>query len=356
MINNESKEELKKSTPTEKGVETMKKNCYKRNDGRWQYSKQTNGMLYYAIANTYRELIEKIKEIKPKLIMSIKHKTKKTTQNTFIQYYQSYIDTYIKTKKITQEVKKDWQRQLTNDITPNFKYIKIEDITAQQIQMFLNKITQEVKRDKLYQRIRKVLQFAYATGKIKRDVTLAIERPKRQNVQERTPLTFHEQIQLLKAVKNSKIFVFVVFSIVVGSRRDETMNFDMSTDIDERKLTLHIKGTKTKNADRNVTITKEFIDFLKKNMKTNKFNFQKSYPTHELGEIFKKLKIQSCLHALRHTCSANLYFLGAKDKYRQMQLGHASIVTTNNIYTNIKENITSRKLRLIYGDLYPKFD
>lgn len=344
------------TTPKEKGVETLRKNCYKRTDGRWQYSKQSRGYKYYTIANTYRELLEKIPRIKPVLINKIKHKTRKTNQNTFIQYYQGYIDAYIKTKPITQEVKNDWQRQLTNDITPKFKYMKIEDVTAQQIQAFLNGIALEVKRDKLFQRITKILKHAYATGKIKRDITLAIERPKRQNIQERHPLTWHEQIQFLKAVKKSNLFVFAIFSLVIGSRREETMRFDLSTDIDEKRQILHIKGTKSSNADRYIKISSGFINFLKANMKGNKFDFQISYPTHELGEIFRSLGIKACLHSLRHTCSANLYFLGADDKSRQLQLGHASIVTTNDIYTNIKENITARHLRLIYGNLYPNFD
>lgn len=342
-----------------KGVETtMKKNCYRRADGRWQYSKQKGGYRYYTIANTYRELIEKIPKIKPILITSIKHKTRKTNQNTFIQYYQFYIDNFVKNKKIGIETIKSWQGQLTNDISQAFKYVKLEDMTAEKVQNFIDNIPYERKQETIYQRITKVLKKAYATGKIKRDITLGIEKPKRQHIQERNPLTFIEQIKLLKEVKkNNKLYPFVVFSLIVGSRREETMKFDMSTDIDEKKQTIHIKGTKTKNADRYVHVTKEFIQFLKDHMKQNQFRFHPSYPTHELGDIFKRLKIKNaCLHSLRHTCSANLYFLGANDKYRQMQLGHASIVTTNDIYTNIKENITARRLRLIYGNLYPEFD
>jgi integrase len=353
----EQKESQKESTPNKtKGVETMKKNCYRRTDGRWQYSKQQGGYKYYAIANTYRELLEKIPKIKPTLTKSVKHKTKKTNQNTFLQYYQFYIDNYVKNKKIGEESLKDWQRQLTRDLTPEFKYLKLEDITTEKIQNFINNIDKERKQETLYQRITKVLKKAYATGKIKRDITLGVEKPKRKNKQERNPLKLHEQIQLLKAVKKSKIYTFVVFSIIIGSRREETMRFNLS-DIDEKKQTIHIRGTKTSNADRYVYVTKEFIKFLKSNLPKGKFDFNISYPTHELGEIFKKLNMKgACLHSLRHTCSANLYFLGANDKYRQMQLGHASIVTTNDIYTNIKENITPRRLRLIYGDLYPKFD
>lgn len=341
------------STQT-KGVE-MRKNCYKRKDGRWQYSKQTGGYIYYAIANTYRELLEKIPKIKPTLKQSVKHKTKKTNQNTFIQYYQFFIDSFIKNKKIGEHTKVDWQRQLTRDITPEFKYLKLEDVTSEKIQKFIDNIPFERKQETIYQRILKVLKKAYATGKIKRDITLGVEKPKRQNKSERSPLTFHEQIQLLKAVKNSKIYTFVIFSLIVGSRREETFRFNLD-DIDEKKLTIHIKGTKTSNADRYVKVSRMFIDFLKSSLH-ERFDFNLDYPTHELREIFKKLNIkQACLHSLRHTCSANLYFLGANDKFRQMQLGHASIVTTNDIYTNIRENIPARRLRLIYGDLYPEFD
>ena len=334
----------------------MRKNCYKRNDGRWQYSKQKNGYRYYTIANTYRELLEKIPKIQPTLITTIKHKNKNTNQYTFTQYYQFYIDNFIKNKKINKETIKSWQRQLTQDIIPYFKYLKLEETTAEKIQNFISTIPYERKQELLYQRISKILKKAYATGKIKRDITLGVEKPKRQHKQERYPLTIIEQIKLLKeARKNKKLYPFIVFSLIVGSRREETLRFNIN-DIDEKKQTIHIKGTKTDNADRVVYVTKEFINFLKINLPKRKFEFNKSYPTNCIGEIFKKLKIKACLHSLRHTCSANLYFLGANDKYRQMQLGHASIVTTNDIYTNIKENISPRRLRLIYGNLYPKFD
>ena len=335
----------------------MRKNCYKRKDGRWQYSKQQKGYRYYTIANTYRELLEKIPKIQPILITSIKHKNRKTNKFTFVQYYQFYIDNFVKNKKVGQETIKSWQRQLIQDITPNFKFLKLEEITTEKIQNFVDKIPYERKQETLYQRITKVLKKAYATDKIKKDITLGLEKPKRLHKQERNPLTAIEQIKLLKEVKkNKKLFPFVVFSIIVGSRREETLKFNIQTDIDEKKQTIHIKGTKTDNADRNVYVTKEFINFLKENLPKGKFEFNKSYPTNYLGEIFKKLKINACLHSLRHTCSANLYFLGANDKYRQMQLGHASIVTTNDIYTNIKENTPARRIRLIYGDLYPRFD
>ena len=351
-----SKEQTKKPTQNieNEGVGTMKKNCYHRKDGRWQYSKQENGVLYYTIANTYRELLEKIKQIKPRQIKQIKRTKTKTL--TFFSYYNFYIETYVKTKKIKNRTINVWLRENKQYIQPYFQKMPLDKLQSENIQKFLNQIDKERTQEILYQHIIKVLKKAYITGKIKRDITLGIEKPVKTNTQVRQPLTLEEQERLINYVKGTKLYVFVMFSLIVGSRREETIKFNLLEDLGEEKQTIHIKGTKTKNADRYVHVTKEFIQFLKTNMKTNTFDFNISYPTHELGKIFQQLNIKNCLHGLRHTCSANLYFLNAKDKYRQLQLGHSSIVTTNNIYTNIKENIPPSKLRLLYGDLYPRFD
>lgn len=349
---------IKESTPDEtKGADSMKKYCYRRKDGRWQYSRQEHGYRFYAIASTYRELLARIPNIKPKKVLKVIHVYESYQANSFLQYYQFFIDNYVRNKKISKSTIDDWQRQFKNDITPHFRFVKLEDLTAERIQNFIDGIKQERKQEMIYQRIVKVLNKAYSTGKMRRNITLGIEKPKRQNVKEVPPLTLHEQIQFLKEVKKTQIYAFAIFSIIVGSRREETLRFNFTEDVDEKKLTIHIKGTKTKNADRQVKVTRQFIEFLKAHLPKGRFKFTGNYYTHIIGDIMKKIKVKGgCLHALRHTCSANLYFLGANDKYRQMQLGHASIVTTNDIYTNIKENITPRALRLIYGSLYPQFD
>lgn len=355
LINNEkSKEELKKSTPTEKGVDTMKKNCYKRTDGRWQYSKQINGMLYYTIANTYRELIDKIKEIKPRKIKETK--TIKNKKLTFIEYYSYFYDNYVKNTDVSKSTLIEWQGVIQNYIKPNFQRIELEKLTTEQLQTFINKITKERTRDKVFQKTKRVLLKAYVTGKIKRDITLGLEKPKRKNKLIKSPLTLEEQQQFVREIKNKDIYTFAMFSLIVGSRREETLRFNLLTDINEQKQTIHIKGTKTENADRQVYVSKEFIEFLKQNMKKSTFNLHPTTATKKIKEVFNKLNIDKTLHELRHTCSANLYFLGAKDKYRQMQLGHSSIKVTNDIYTHIKENIPKSKLLEIYGNLYPKFD
>lgn len=335
----------------------MKKNCYHRKDGRWEYSKQENGLLYYTIANTYRELLEKIKSIKPKQIKQVKRI--KTKILTFLQYFKFYIDNYVRTKKLKQESLRSWERTADNYIAKYFPRMPLDKLTTEDIQKFINSIDKERTREIIFQQVVKVLQKAYVTGKIKKDITLGLEKPERQNIKDVPPLNIEEQQALIQKVKNTNLYAFVMFSIIIGSRREETMRFNYDTDVNENKQIIYIKGTKTKQArkaPRQVKVTKAFIQFLKDYLPKGKFDFNICYPTKKIGEIFKELNIKSCLHGLRHTCATNLYFLGAKDKYRQLQLGHASIVTTNDIYTNIKENIPKTKLLEIYGDLYPKFD
>lgn len=357
LVDNTKKEKSKtnsnESTQT-KGVDTMKKYCYKRKDGRWEYSKLEAGYLYYAIAPTYRELISKTTNIKPRKIRNIKLTKKKILDLT--SYFQLFFTSFIKTKNIKKTTIEEWERTITLYIEPNFSNIDINKLTLEFIQEKINNIKKETTRGKVYQKIVRVLNKAYITGKIKHNLAQGLEKPKQTNKIIRSPLTLEEQIKFYNEVKKHSIYAFAVFSIIVGSRREETLKFNKKTDIDRQKRILHIKGTKTENANRKVYITQEFINFLDENMQTQTFELNKTTATKKIKEVFDIIKVDKTLHELRHTCSANLYFLGAKDKYRQMQLGHSSIKITNDIYTNIKENIPKAKLREIYGNLYPQFD
>lgn len=142
------------------------KNCYRRTDGRWQYSKQENGLIYYTIANTYRELIAKIDKIQPRQIKQVKRI--KTKILTFIEYYKLYIASYVDTKNIKQHTKDIWNILLKKYIAPAFQRVPLEKVTPEQIQKFINSIDKERTREMIYQNIIKVLQKAYITGKIKR--------------------------------------------------------------------------------------------------------------------------------------------------------------------------------------------
>lgn len=334
-----------------KGADTMKKHCYKRKDGRWEYYKQQNGLVYRAIAPSYRELLEKIQKIKPKLKKQVKNIRNIKTMS-FASYWDLFTQTYITANKY------EWEKNSRLYIHPNFSRVPLDKLTAEECQLFINGITKERLREKLFQQTCRVLRKAYITKKIKEDLALALEKPKRENVQERTPLTLEEQAAFIAELKkrSKKMYVFGMFSLIVGSRREETCNFNIKQDLNEERQIIHIRGTKTKNANRKVYVSKAFIEFLKENMEGETIGLTKYSATNMFEDVFRTLHQDKCLHCLRHTCSANLMFLGAKDKFRQLQLGHASITTTNDIYTNINDFIAKSKLLEIYGDLYPRFD
>ncbi len=347
----------KDSTPKieNKGVETLKKYCYKRKDSRWEYSRLQNGLLYYAIANTYRELVEKIPKIVPRKKNEVK-RIKMSGKLTVIAYFEYYYNTYIENSDLKKGTKDEWKVMVDNYIKPHFARVELEKSTIEQWQKFINGIKKETTRGKVFQKVKKILLKAFVTGKIKKDLTVGLEKPKQKFKQSRSPMTLEEQKAFLAEAKKSKLYAFFVFSLIAGSRREETLRFSLSRDLNEKKQTIHIRGTKTQNADRHIPVTKGFIEFLKANMKQDSFKMHSTTATKKTKDIFNEINVDKTLHELRHTCSANLYFLGAKDKFRQLYLGHASIVITNDIYTNIKENIPKAALRELYGDLYLDFD
>ena len=74
----------------------------------------------------------------------------------------------------------------------------------------------------------------------------------------------------------------------------------------------------------------------------------------QFAKITAELNIENAPpHSLRHTFSTNLYYLGVPDKERQAQLGHASIVITNDIYTHLDPTITKNDILELYGEWYP---
>ena len=87
----------------------------------------------------------------------------------------------------------------------------------------------------------------------------------------------------------------------------------------------------------------------------NYFYYNPDYYTKKIQEIYAKAKIRDkTLHDLRHTCATNLLYLGMPDKFRQQYLGHANIVMTNDVYTNLQDDITKDGLLKLYNNLYPE--
>lgn len=230
----------------------------------------------------------------------------------------------------------------------------LNKITSAQLQEFINNIDGSVIRKKIFNFTCEVFARAVALRKIKHDPTLAISLPYTQPKIKKTGLTYAQQCALVQHLEKCDLDFkkFIIASIVLGARKEETVEIKIS-DIDEKGY-LHINGTKTINAPRSFKISEEMKNLLKRGVTGDKiFQCQANAYYKRLKRCYSKLGIiGKDMHSLRHTCSANLYWLGHTDKERQHILGHASITTTNDIYTSLEPEMSKEKVLKLYGALY----
>lgn len=328
------------------------KNMYHRKDGRWEYVKIKDGQKIYLIAGTQEKLYQKIKSYKE----SNKTKTSinKDDKNTVIGWTKYWLKVY--KKDISESTKSNYEICINYHMEPFFKDMPLSKLTPAKVQEYLNQVNPGTRTQEFaYLTIRQALKYAFANGKIALNMSEMIIKPKRTIRKKKTALSLKEQKQFFKILKSydQDIQYFMLFSLIAGTRRAETNSFDLN-DIDEKKQRIHIKGTKTSKSDRRISVTNDFISYLKAKDKTNPyFSRTPNFYTKTAVEIFRKAKIKNkSLHDLRHTCSTNLFYLGWADVERQQYLGHASIIMTNDIYTNLQEDITRKDLIKLYNNLY----
>ena len=332
------------------------KNLYHRNDGRWEYSKIRNGERIYFVASTKEEALKKIKELKDTLTTK-RIKERKDTKQTVVGWAQYWLKTYKRNK--SDGTKENYTSIINKHMTKFFKEMPLSKLTPAILQEFLNSLKPNSRTlDYAYLTLRQSLKQAYINDKTSRNFAETIIKPRRTKKHKKTALSLEEQEKFLQALKNhdADIQSFMIFSIIAGTRRKETCAFDLK-DIDEKKNRIFIHGTKTEMSERKITVSTEFIQYLKNRPKSKPyFTRQPHYYSKKALEIFREAGIKDkSLHDLRHTCATNLHYLGYPDKERQMYLGHASIVMTNDIYTNLQEDIDESGLFKLYNNLYLKF-
>ena len=352
IVEVESKDNLEQK---EVEVRTNYKNVYQRKDGRWEYAKSINGNKYYLIAKTKDKLIEKIKELKKE------KKVKKIKKNyeTIGSWSQKWITTYKTDIGVT--ARKRYEGLIKNHIVPFFADMRLDKITPVKVQEFINRIKAERNKEYAYITIKQILKSAYINKKIPENIADFVVKPRKKIKPNKTALSLKEQQQFLEELKfyDEDVQMFMLFSIVLGSRRGETIKFKFE-DINKDRNSIHIKGTKTYGSDRRIKISNDMIELLErhKTRKDNEFYFLRNadYYTKRALEIYETCQIKDkTLHDLRHTCATNLYYLGVMDKLRQQVLGHSSIVMTNDIYTNLQDDIDKEGILKLYNNLYYEF-
>lgn len=120
-------------------------------------------------------------------------------------------------------------------------------------------------------------------------------------------------------------------------------------------LKLHIRGTKTQNADRKIKITPQLKELIYSEEGLI-FNYKENFVTKKFKDYITDLNLSGTLHSLRYSYATNQYYIGTPAKEVQLLMVHSEIGITLNIYTNIEieqnKNKIIEKIKDVYNNYY----
>ena len=233
-------------------------------------------------------------------------------------------------------------------------------------QMVLNKQSGKSKTqiNETYQTLKFIFNTARINKLIVSDPSLDIVKPKGYK-NTRRALTDEERHHFLKVAETDERFNLFLLMYYCGCRPSEAREV-MGKDIDflNGQPMLHIRGTKTENADRVVPIPDVFYDKIK-DVKPDEYvgstNRGKKHDQQTYKRLCKRLYREMNIsmgcevyrnalvppypladdfvpYCLRHTYCTDLQKKGVDIRVAQYLMGHADIQMTANIYTHIDDS------------------
>ena len=291
--------------------------------------------------------------------------------------YSDWIYEWLIEKKeyIKESTYANYSNNIFNHIIPKLGNIYIQDLNHKIIQNFLLDLFKNGRKDGL----------GGLSEKTIKDITIIIKGSLRKAINEEKIRHFELTFNYPKDNKDSKIYILskheqnkltnyvlenltnrnigLLISLYSGLRIGELCALQWN-DIDFKKNILSVNKTiqrvyikdkdnnvskviittpKTKNANREIPINKEFLELLKK-LKTkgddyiitgsSKYLEPRTYRKY-FSKVLKQVKIkQFNFHSLRHTFATNCISLGVDYKTVSELLGHANVNITLNLYVH----------------------
>jgi integrase len=227
----------------------------------------------------------------------------------------------------------------------------LDNLTTNRIQTYLNKEQKSRKKELLVLYFESAIKKALELDITKNNFIKGIIKDKKIK-NKRFAFNYFEQEQILQELENyPNIKMAIYFYLLTGARKNELIK--NSKDIDLQNNFITIRGTKTEKSKlRVIECASEFLQQLQNYMNNNKFPTT-AYIAKIFNKLCKSININNgTLHRLRHTFATNCYVLGIKDKQIQEWLGHESIETTMNIYTDLDKTLTKEKIITLYKNMY----
>lgn len=291
--------------------------------------------------------------------------------------YKDWIYDWLKEKKdyIKESTYANYSNNIFNHIIPKLGNYYLSDITHKIIQDFLLELSKNGKKDgtgglseKTIKDITIIIKGSIRKGinedKIKH-IELSFNYPKDNNEKSIYILTKQEQNKITDYIlenltsKNIGILISLFSGIRIGELCalqwndidfknnkliiSKTIQRVYIKDKDKNISKVIITSPKTKNANREIPINKEFIEILKK-IKSNKEYYILSNSENYIeprtyrkyfNKVLDKLKLKHFnFHSLRHTFATNCISLGCDYKTVSELLGHANVNITLNLYVH----------------------
>lgn len=311
-----------------------------------------------------------LEELGRKKILKLQELEKKQSRDKHLlvaDYIPRCIDTYKQGQQ--EKTRKEYKQILNRGITAHIGDVPLVKVTPELCQNVLNMQSGKSKTqiNYIYQGLKFIFSHALAEGYILENPTLLLKKPK-GTYHPRRALTPLERETLINAASKERKYYCFLLMLFCGCRPSEACSCkgsDISVNDDGTPI-LHIRGTKTKNADRYVPIPKILYKLIKKTKKNElisvypsglpiadknnrtklwrglwyKMNLQAGTKTYR-NKLIEPYQIPKDLtpYCLRHEFCSELARKGVDIRIAQKLMGHASINLTANIYTHIEDKI-----------------
>ena len=251
------------------------------------------------------------------------------------------------------------EKYINSRIIPALGKIPLSELTGTQLQAFVNSIERGNTRKKISFILNASLRKAVALRKILFNPFDSVEVPGYRKGHYRA-LEFDEQNAIWNYYLNPVAYfnylnvepmkAVFFFLCCTGMRIGEFLALEWHKDVDRHKRVIRIyksmdketgkiSSTKTECSTRTI----KYLPELQPYMDTIAANEYTYYGVSEhFRKLYKRLGIAGAnVHSFRHTFVSMCYNAGIRDKYIQLYVGHADIVTTMNVYTHSLDRGTS---------------
>lgn len=362
-----------------------------RKDGKWLASLKI-GMKVdgkpkykYLYADTQREAIQKLEELKLTLNMGIQVERGDITVE---KWCMTWMEKY--KKKLRPTTKTSYYNNIRIHINPYIGGVALNKLETGQIQYMLDKAYNNGENSislfiKVYNVLNGALKQAVKNKMIKTNPCEDIVFPE-DNTKTMTVFTVEEQKAFIKALKGEQYKVLFMSYLYTGARLGELpaltwkdVNFDKRyIDINKKTAVIHnyyAEGKKTelqiqdycksKSSKRKIYITGMLINLLKEHKEQQKAELQAIgnewteeslvFPTsvgtilhpRNIQTIFERIRNKAniehgTMHTLRHTYATRCFEADIDIKIVSEQLGHKNVKITYDTYVHV---IPGKKLK-----------